>query len=202
METYNDTLKSVVLTNPDFDKLPGEPIIEPDFAYQMYMRSDEFRMKIRPSAMNELYIGNGNCWSTIAGEGCLPELRYIDGLGGPYYYCGGYVGDSEERKLVYYKKGETEWGEKLVITGVSNYETHERLQVFPNPFINEITIEYPGTEQFTIEILNSGGQKVFENNVTSRNRFQVNLSAFPAGVYFVKAIAGKKVRIQKILKRN
>jgi hypothetical protein len=75
-----------------------------------------------------------------------------------------------------------------------------KINIFPNPFTNEITIEYPGAEQFIIEILNSGGQKVFENNVKGQNRFQVNLSAFPAGVYFVKAISGKKVMVQKIIK--
>lgn len=200
LETYNDTLKSVVLANPGFDKLHGEPIVTDYSAYQMYMRNDEFRMKISPSRMNELYVGNGPCLSAIAGEGCLPEKRYIAGLGGPYYYCGGYVGDSEVRKLVYYKKGESEWGEKLVITGVSNFKTRDRLQVYPNPFTGEITVEYPGTENFTIEILNSGGQKVFVNNVSTRNRFQINLSVFPSGVYFVKAITGKKAMVQKIIK--
>jgi len=140
LETYNDTLKSVVLANPDFDKLPGEPIIEANSAYQMFMRSDEFLMKIDPR-MTELYIGNGSCLGTIVGEGCQYEKRYINGLGGPYYSCSGYAGDSEERKLVYYKKGETEWGNRLIITGVSNLKTDARLQVFPNPARNVATFQ-------------------------------------------------------------
>jgi hypothetical protein len=76
-----------------------------------------------------------------------------------------------------------------------------KINIYPNPFTNEITIEYPGTEPFTIEILNSVGQKVFENNVPTQNRFQVNLSAFPAGMYFVKVTSGKKVMVQKIIRR-
>lgn len=29
-----------------------------------------------------------------------------------------------------------------------------KINIFPNPFTNEITIDYPGAEPFTIEILN------------------------------------------------
>lgn len=140
LKTYNDTLKSVVLANPAFDKLPGEPIIESNSAYQMYMRNDEFLMKIDPD-VTELYIGNGSCLGTIVGEGCLYEKRYLNGIGGPYYSCSGYAGDSEERKLVYYKKGETEWGNRLVITAVSNLKTNAQIQVFPNPASDVVTFQ-------------------------------------------------------------
>lgn len=80
------------------------------------------------------------------------------------------------------------------------FKNEGEINCFPNPFSDIITIEISGTEQFTIEILNSGGQKVFENNVPAQNRFQVNLSGFPAGIYFVKATSGKKVLVQKIIK--
>jgi hypothetical protein len=122
LETLNDTLRAVVRANPSFDQLPGEPILNAGSAQKMYMRNDEFRMKIRPSAMDELYVNSesGNCWSAIAGEGCLPEMRYVEGLGGPYYQCNGYMGDSEERKLVYFRKGQTEWGEKLALQNTLN----------------------------------------------------------------------------------
>ena len=140
LETYNDTLKSVVLANPVFDQLPGEPIIEENSAYQMYMLNDEFLMKINPR-ITELYVGSGDCLGIFAGEGCLYQERYIAGLGGPYYSCLGLAGDSEERKLVYYKKGETEWGNRLIITGVSNLKTDARLQVFPNPARDVVTFQ-------------------------------------------------------------
>ena len=183
LETHNDTLNSVVLANPDFDKLPGEPIISPDYAYQMYMRNDEFRMKISPSGMNELYVDNGNCWSEIAGEGCLPEKRYIAGLGGPYYSCSGYVGESEERKLVYFKKGGTEWGERLVITGVSNIETNDRLQVFPIPACDAITFQLNGDAGIhEVRIYSQTGQLVksvqFEGSSCT-----ISLKGLKSGIY-------------------
>ena len=184
LETFNDTVRSVVLANPGFDKLPGEPIFDNNSAYQMYMRNDEFLMKVIPSAMNEFYVGNGDCWSEIAGEGCLPEKRYIDGLGGPYYYCYGYAGDSEERKLVYYKKGETEWGEKLVITGVHNVKTHAGLQVFPNPARNVVTFQLnddAGTHE--VRIYNQNGSLV-KTEQFKGSSCKIKLTGYKSGIYF------------------
>lgn len=186
LETYNDTVRSVVPANPDFDKLPGEPIFNDGSAYQMYMRNDEFRMKIIPSAMNELYVGSGNCWSTIAGEGCLPEMRYIDGLGGPYYQCHGYVGDSKERKLVYYKKGETEWGEKLIITGVPDSRINDGLRVFPNPVRDVVTFQLNNdTGTYEVRIYSQTGTLVKTGQFVGSSS-SINLSGLKSGIYLYK----------------
>lgn len=150
------------------------------------MRNDEFRMKIIPSAMDELYVGSGNCWSTIAGEGCLPEMRYIDGLGGPYYYCHGYVGDSEERKLVYYKKGDTEWGEKLIITGVPDSESDQGLRVFPNPACDMVTFQLNNeTGTYEVRIYSQTGTLVKLEQFKSSS-CSINLSGLKSGIYLYK----------------
>ena len=188
LETFNDTVRSVVSANPGFDQLPGEPIFHTGSAHQMFMRNDEFRMKINPSIMNELYVnsGNGNCWSVIVGEGCLPEMRYIAGLGGPYYQCRGYIGESEERKLVYYKKGETEWGEKLVITGVQKLKIQVGLQVFPNPARNVVTFQLnddAGTHE--VRIYNQNGSLV-KTEQFKGSTCRIKLAGFKSGIYFYR----------------
>lgn len=186
--TYNDTVRSVVRANPGFDQLPGEPIFNGGSAQQMYMRHDESRMKVLPSVMNELYVnpGNGNCWSAIAGEGCLPEMRYIDGLGGPYYQCRGYIGETEERKLVYYKKGAAEWGEKLVITSSPSLQARHQLKVFPNPASEVVTFQLSddaGTHQ--LRIYNQIGQ-LLKTECFESPSFKLHLMGFKSGVYFYK----------------
>lgn len=183
LATYNDTVRSVVRANPDFDKLPGEPIFNRGSAQQMYMRNDEFRTKIMPSIMNELYVDQGSCWGNIIGEGCLPEKRYIDGLGGPYYYCGGFIGGSEERKLVYYKKGDTEWGEKLVITGVADIKTSDGLKVFPNPASDLVTFELSDEGGLhEVRVYNQLGQLV-ESGCFEGCIFKLRLKALKSGIY-------------------
>jgi hypothetical protein len=185
LKTYNDTLKSVVLANLAFDQLPGKPVIEANSAYQMFMLNEEFRMKIDPHT-TELYSGSENCLGIIAGEGCLYEKRYIDGLGGPYYHCSGYVGDSEERKLVYYKKGETEWGEKLVITGVPKLKTDGQLQVFPNPARDVVTFQLNGdSETHEVRIYNQSGQLV-KTECFEGNSYKLHLTGLKSGIYLYK----------------
>lgn len=183
LETFKDTVRSVVRANLGFDKLPGEPIFDAGSAQQMFMCDDEFLMKIRPSAMNELFTGNGNCWNVLAGEGCLPEKRYIEGLGGPYYYCGGFVGGSEERKLVYYKKGAIEWGEKLVITGVPKLKTEGHLQVFPNPARDVVIFQLNGDSEFhEVRIYNKTGLLV-KTECFEGNSFKLYLTGLKRGIY-------------------
>jgi hypothetical protein len=198
-ETYSDTLKSVVPANPGFDKLPAEPIIEDFSAYQLYMRNEEYRMKIDLS-MTERYSGSGNCLSVITGEGCFYEKKFIDGLGGPYYNCGGYVGDSEERKLVYYKKGETEWGEKLVITGVTDIKTGDDLKVFPNPADNYITISNPSNIKIKkIELINFSGRIVQLWNATECAGNSLNIQHISPGIYLLKAETYAGIKTEKLV---
>jgi hypothetical protein len=148
----------------------------------MYMRSDEFLMKIDPS-VTELYTGNGSCLGTFAGEGCQYEKRYINGLGGPYYSCSGYAGDSEERKLVYYKKGETEWGNRLVITGVSNFKTDARLQVFPNPACDVVTFQLNDDAGIhEVQIYSPTGTLVKSEQFEGASCI-INLTGFKSGLY-------------------
>jgi hypothetical protein len=183
--TFNDTVRSVILANPDFDKLPGEPVINTYSVYAFYMRDDEFPKKIDPSDI-EIFFLNENCFSVPVIEGCLHEKLYIAGLGGPYYYCTGYFGDSEERKLVYYKKGETEWGERLAITSVSDYRMNNSLQVFPNPAKEKITIYSQSSRILEVEIYDLTGTCLYRNLNADSNRIDLNTDNFPKGMYVLK----------------
>lgn len=87
------------------------------------MRNDEFLMKIDPGIIRK-FILNKSCWSAVKADGCYYEERFFKRLGGPYYNCTGYLGDSVERKQVYSKKGDKEWGEKMVVTGAPNINNY------------------------------------------------------------------------------
>lgn len=79
-----DTMKQVVQANPAFDQLPGEPVLENDLMYAFYMRDVEFLQKI-DRIETQQFVYNIGCWRLVAGDGCLREMSYFDGLGGPYY---------------------------------------------------------------------------------------------------------------------
>ncbi len=185
LEIYNDTLTSVVTANPDFDKLPGEPVIDTFSAYSFYMLNDNILKKIDQSGTRS-FVSGENCWSLLVGDGCTSNKSYYKGLGGPYYSCTGYVGESEERKLVYYKKGETEWGEKLVITDASMLRTNDELEVFPNPAHGMVTFHLnQNSRNCLVQVYSQTGSLIrccqFENDT-----YRLNLAGLKIGIYFYK----------------
>lgn len=198
-ETYNDTLKSVIVSNPAFDKLPGEPTINSRSAYSFYMRDDEFLKKIDQSGTRRFVLGE-NCWSLFVGEGCVYDKSYYEGLGGPYYSCKGYAGDSEERKLAYYKKGETEWGEKLVITSTQIKTTKGELKVFPNPADKQVTIINPLNIKIKkIELVDISGRIVHRWEELRPGNNVLVLNSILPGIYFLKAKTVHGVITEKLI---
>lgn len=67
---------------------------------------------------------------------------YIEGLGGPYYYCEG-IWDSglTWRRLKYYHKGDVTWGNSL-ISAVPHIDAAQ-ISIFPNPASTRINIKLP-----------------------------------------------------------
>ncbi|HKJ79659.1 MAG TPA: T9SS type A sorting domain-containing protein, partial [Prolixibacteraceae bacterium] len=167
------------------DQLPGEPVLENDLMYAFYMRDVEFLQKI-DRIETQQFVYNIGCWRLVAGDGCLREMSYFDGLGGPYYSCTGYVGDSEVRKLVYSKKGGSEWGEKLIITSVSDFRKNNNLRVFPNPAQDQVTFQLNNlSETVNVQLINSTGSVV--KSVQFNGSFhQLNVTGLKSGIYFYR----------------
>jgi hypothetical protein len=103
--------------------LPGEPIfkeLDPIVSIH-YMTNGSLISKTDPDSYEKFYSSDNICWGMMMFDGCARNNTYFKGLGGPYYKCTNCCSlGGEERKLVYYKKGETEWGEKLVIIPDTN----------------------------------------------------------------------------------
>jgi hypothetical protein len=182
---HNDTVKWVVLANAAFDQVPGVPIVADQTVYSMYMLYTELREKVDPSSYL-MYVENGNCFGKQEGEGCFIDKRYIEGLGGPYYSCTGYMGETQERKLVYYKKGQTEWGTQLVLTGLPNIERNKSVQVRYNSDLKEVAFrlsEADGTQE--VQIFTQTGQLVKINQFEG-TECRLCLDGYPQGVYLYR----------------
>ena len=73
--------------------------------------------------------------------------------------------------------------------------------VFPNPATGKITIEiYDVTSENIMEILTIEGQKVLSRTLTD-HKTQLDISNFPAGIYFVRVTNDKAVMVGKIIKQ-
>jgi len=84
--------------------------------------------------------------------------------------------------------------------GINEQQT-SRLSLYPNPVIDKLTIETPGTEYETnLTILNMEGQELMRQT-TSSPETSIDISEFPEGIYFVWMINDKGVEVGKIIKQ-
>jgi hypothetical protein len=202
-ESHNETLKSVFSANPDFDKLPGEPIFYDmdSRVYNFQMTNESLISKTDPKTYGNFYSADSICWGMIMFDGCARNNTYFKGLGGPYYKCTNCCSQGgEERKLVYYKKGETEWGEKLVITGVSEIKVNSNLKFFPNPAESFINVSNPSNLKIKkIELIDFSGRIVQMWNANDCAGNKLNIQNISPGVYLLKAETDAGVKSEKLV---
>ncbi len=129
-ENYtNGITKQITRLNPDFDKLPGEPVVDRDYRAYFYSMGNGSVLSKMASFLEIFRGGNDSCWNPLIIDGCYPEFNYLKGLGGPYYECDEFTSKSFH-KLVYYKKGDITWGTPLIITGIQDRLDEENILVF------------------------------------------------------------------------
>lgn len=92
---------------------------------------------------------------------------YLDGLGGPYWYYGSF-GSENYRGLVYYKKGEDEWGEPYdcdsLMVGIiqSKQQKDMNIKVYPNPMVysSRPELDYSSGQVYTYRLFDLMGHEV------------------------------------------
>jgi hypothetical protein len=162
-----------------FDNLPGELIMEGGEVYYFTMSNGDILSKITAPANMEIVKGENDCWEAYVTPIKTP-VKYTKGLGGPYYYNGNINGNGK-RELVYYKKGDTTWGEPLIITGMANIEKNAiQLYIdFKGKFLHIFN-----AESNVLNIYNMQGIKVKSISVF-KSDYQVDISELPSGLYIV-----------------
>ena len=87
----------------------------------------------------------------------------------------------------------------VIIPGIKNTAWLQTIQIYPNPVLNELNIEFEGNnKKINFEILNAFGQTVFKGNIIDKTIVQV--SNFAPGVYIIKFEKGNTFEFKKIIK--
>jgi len=81
--------------------------------------------------------------------------------------------------------------------GISSNEK-SKISIFPNPIVDQITIELPTNQKSSIKIYNSIGQLVFRANFSEKN-INIDLSSFPEGMYMLQAEQNNWVFNKKVV---
>ena len=81
--------------------------------------------------------------------------------------------------------------------GINESVINSSINIYPNPATNNIRIENP--YQAIIDITNIQGQLI-KTTATNGNKTDIDILAFPSGVYFVKVRTEKGVEVRKFVK--
>lgn len=86
--------------------------------------------------------------------------------------------------------------------GIDGPSILRNLELSPNPAQDEITFSLPGSakEPVRVTLLDPLGQVVRTVLPAPGERIRIDLGALPAGVYFVRAVAGKRIYSGKVNK--
>lgn len=89
--------------------------------------------------------------------------------------------------------------------GLASYFTEEGVNLFPNPTVDEAEIMF-STKQAgyaSVRITDVSGKELFAQGFNAQagiNKVRVDVSAYPAGVYFVSCMDGERVVTKKLIK--
>lgn len=89
----------------------------------------------------------------------------------------------------------------VMSVGVEDISDKNEIEVYPNPFIDNITITIPQTNNNTsILIFDVSGKEVYHNNKINTLTTKLDLSSFSSGIYFVRSNNGEEQQLIKLIK--
>ena len=114
------------------------------------------------------------------------DYDYIVGCGGPYWYYDDLeTWTTSHSFLVYFKKGDEEWGNQLIVGTEEIPKDVDGFEVCPNPAYDFVCLsQTKNFDKAQVKIYNSLGQLVYANTITSENTV-VDVSGFKRGMYIV-----------------
>ena len=131
------------------------------------------------------------------------NVKYINGCGGPFklhrHDAQPFFSWKQENKLIYFLKGDEEWGEPFYVSILESSKSGSHLSVYPNPSSDYIILNVNNKTQKHVAIFSSSGIEVnsleFWNNQT-----QINISDLVNGLYFIRVIGENEIYQGKFVK--
>ena len=85
-------------------------------------------------------------------------------------------------------------------TGTEELADNNRMQIFPNPSEGKFEIRFKSMAGMeTVEVFNVLGEKINQQPATGNQKFEVDLSLQPEGIYFVKLISGDQSWLKRVV---
>ena len=193
-EFIHDTILLKVVNHPQFDQLPGESFLDGNSLDCYVMQNETLLSKHR------LYNGlltkfSDTTWIFPLYDGCYYGSYYLKGMGSLSYPCI-YFDDKIEDDLVYYKKGNLEWGTPIdfdkIVTNKPEIIRKTDLTIYPNPATNSFRISSIKELPLICELVDLSGKVIVKTNIENSEFTYLNKKNLK-GVYFYRLISSKGV---------
>lgn len=129
---------------------------------------------------------------------------YYEELGGPYWNLDFYGGVSS-KELVYYKKGDEEWGEPYECSQLLSMDDHFvsnsfRIKIMPNPMTDQaiINVDNSNGENLYIQVYNSKGELVRDDKVIN-SQYLIEKKNLPKGIYLLRVFGSRYQQTKKLI---
>jgi hypothetical protein len=89
----------------------------------------------------------------------------------------------------------------LVVTGIEEIASEQKIQLFPNPSCGTFTINFKDEvpENAILRISDQLGQTVYEKKLTGGNSHQINAGKIADGIYFIRIQSKEKAYLMKLI---
>lgn len=180
---------------------PNQNFLESGF---LIFRNEQYGGRFQVLLFNEggwgLMLWDSGYKSMMTFGGDLYHLVY--GCGGYYTmaYSEGYGGILHKEKLIYFRKGEEEWGIPLKNPESFRSDNPEIL-ISPNPVYDLLRIDFKQPESqdgFKYSIYNSLGKLIMQDKLLVNSEPSIDCSFLTPGVYFLQLSGNEFYRIKFI----
>ncbi len=209
-------IDTITITYPELDlairdALPFEPVSpnnqKDDYLTFFVIKTNKFNNHPTLVVTTDHYAGSDSCYYGTFEDTDLASTLYVKGCGILESYEDPYISEEINDELVYYKKGDEEWGTPLVppVVGVSEKPNGNKLiLVYPNPSNNSINFGIPEKltdNKYKLTVSDSKGLIRVEKEITSSNN-SIDVSGWNDGIYFYHLTDGGYSESGKILIRH
>ncbi|MCW3082972.1 MAG: hypothetical protein JWP12_338 [Bacteroidetes bacterium] len=87
-----------------------------------------------------------------------------------------------------------------IVTGITNPAIPSDVNVYPNPFVNSVAVDFKNANKRIVNVYNAFGAVVLRSE-SNEQKVNLNLERFDAGIYFVNVIENGKSSTIRVIKK-
>lgn len=87
----------------------------------------------------------------------------------------------------------------IIVSAERDIENSD-IQIYPNPFTDELTIQTSGNREYSVELTTITGRTVYQSKMEG-NSHRINLSELSSGIYLVQMKSDNIVTVRKVIKQ-